>query len=63
MFGTPVFYSTMHWESKHKELKTIKNNQTNNSNHTRDIAEKDVLKSVHYLETLILDEEQVKYNY
>ena len=36
-FGAPCYYSTMHWESKHKQLKLIKENKTNNSNHYKDI--------------------------
>ena len=46
-FGSPSYYSTMHWESKHKQLKLIKENQTNNSNHYKDILFKDMKKSVH----------------
>lgn len=52
LFGAPVFYSTMHWESKHKQLKLIKEKQTNNHNHTKDIAHKDIQKAVHYLKCL-----------
>ena len=37
----------MHWESKHKQLKLIKENQSNNSNHFHDLLFKDMKKSVH----------------
>ena len=37
MWGMPLYFSTMHWEPKHKQLKLLKNKQTNNSNHPRDI--------------------------
>jgi len=36
-FGMPIFYSTMHWEPKHKQLKQIKERQTNNTDHSRDV--------------------------
>jgi hypothetical protein len=39
----------MHWESKHKQLKQIKERKTNNTNHSRDIAQKDVAKTVYWL--------------
>jgi hypothetical protein len=48
-YGAPAFYSTMHWESKHKQLKQIKERKTNNTNHSRDIAQKDVAKTVYWL--------------
>lgn len=48
-FGAPAYYSTMHWESKHKQLKQIKERKTNNTNHSRDIAQKDVAKTVYTL--------------
>jgi hypothetical protein len=59
-FGSPCYYSTMHWESKHKQLKLIKENRSNNSNHFRDILKKDMQKVVHKLMHFIpLQPEQV----
>ena len=37
VWGLPIYYSTMHWEPKHKLLKIIKSRQTNNSDHNRDV--------------------------
>jgi hypothetical protein len=39
----------MHWESVHKQLKIIKNNSTNNTNHEKDIILKAMRKQVHHL--------------
>ena len=40
-WGMPVYFSTMHWEPKHKKLKLIKQHQTNNKAHGIDILEKE----------------------
>lgn len=47
-FGAPVYYSTMHWESKHKQLKLTKD-KTNNHQHHKDLLLKDMQKTVHKL--------------
>ena len=49
MFGAPAYYSTMHWESKHKQLKQWKEFCTNNKNHERDILHKAMKPQVHHL--------------
>ncbi len=51
-YGSPAHYSTMVWESKHKQLKFIKANQTNNTNHSKDIAQKDIDKTLLLLRNL-----------
>lgn len=48
-FGAPAFYSTMHWESKHKQLKLIKERQTNNTNHCKDVSIREVQKTTRFL--------------
>jgi len=48
-FGAPVYYSTMHWESLHKQLRIIKSNSTNNTNHEKDICLKAMKKQIHHL--------------
>ena len=48
-FGAPPYYSTMHWESKHKQLKIIKETRTNNTNHEKDIILKAMSLQVHHL--------------
>lgn len=39
----------MHWESKHKQLKLIKENRSNNQDHYHDLLEKDMRKSIHHI--------------
>jgi hypothetical protein len=36
-WGMPLYFSTNHFEPKHKQLKLIKEHQTNNRHHCRDI--------------------------
>jgi hypothetical protein len=48
-FGSPSYYSTMHWESKHKQLKLIKEHRSNNHHHYFDLLEKDMRKSIHHI--------------
>ena len=45
-FGMPIFFSTMHWEPKHKQLNLLKLHQTNNHNHSRDILSKEIMKQI-----------------
>jgi hypothetical protein len=42
-FGMPIFFSTMHWEPKHKQLKQIKERQTNNTDHSRDVLQYELI--------------------
>jgi hypothetical protein len=49
----------MHWESKHKQLKLIKERQTNNTEHSRDISKRKIQKSITFLTTEIIAEEPV----
>lgn len=58
-FGAPAHFSTMTWEPKHKELKLIKEKQTNNTDHGRDIAQRSVRKSIMELYAEKLFEEKV----
>lgn len=44
IWGLPVYYSTNHWEPKHKLLKLSKMRQTNNHYHHRDILEREWIK-------------------
>jgi hypothetical protein len=46
MWGMPIYYSTNHWEPKHKQLKLLKLHQTNNHNHSRDVLEREWVKQV-----------------
>ena len=48
-FGAPVYFSTMHWESKHKQLRMLKDSCTNNTNHERDILLKAMRPHIHHL--------------
>src|ERR1700728_2944809 len=39
----PLFFSTMHYEPKYKQLNIIKQNQTNNQNPSRDILKNEIM--------------------
>ncbi len=43
-FGMPIYFSTMHYEPKHKQLNIIKQHQTNNKNHGRDILQQEIIR-------------------
>ena len=45
-FEMPIFFSTMHYEPKHKKLKFIKTKQTNNHDHSHDILKQEQNKQI-----------------
>lgn len=45
-YGMPLYFSTNHHEPKHKALKLVKEKQTNQHNHSRDILVQEWLKQL-----------------
>ena len=45
-WGLPLYFSTNHWEPKHKVLKRHKERQTNNTNHSKDVLIRDWVAQV-----------------